>query len=444
MTVNINLNDLVCDTFRNIFVDIVNCRVDRAILKGGRNSTKSQVTSEAIIVGVMTYKQSAVAAVKYANKIEERLVNTFRSSIEYLGVGKYWKLRRSPFEYVLLDDFGKETDVSIKFTGCDNPENLKSYKPRSGIFRYIWFEETTNFSSFEEINNLVQTFARGKGDHCVVMCYNPPVRTSSWVNQQYNVPSGKILGHNTNSVYTEFDLKLGLFNKKIRQVVHHSTYLDVVDAGHVDWLGSLVVGEAERLKVENNRMYRWIYLGEVVGTQANVFTNVRNWDGDTSKLNIREIHRGFDWGLGGNDPCAYIEAYYDEKNKDIYILNTFGAPKMSVDDVAFWIKKYNKNNFPVYADSSVPILNGQLRNKGVNICDVSKGPGSVRAGIQFLQGRSHIYVNSVKDPDASREFTNYEYFVTKDGVITCELVDKDNHFIDSLRYAFNTRIKYFE
>jgi phage terminase large subunit len=156
MEINIDLNDLICDSFVDITSDIINCDVDRAIMKGGRSSTKSQVASESIVVGCMVYKESAVAAVKYANKIEERLVNTFRESIRYLGVEQFWKLRKSPFEYVLLDDKGKETDVSIKFTGCDNPEDLKSYKPRRGSFRYIWFEELTNFRSF--LSNFLQIY----------------------------------------------------------------------------------------------------------------------------------------------------------------------------------------------------------------------------------------------------------------------------------------------
>ena len=93
----VNLDELVCDTFSGIFTEIVNAEIDRAVLNGGRNSTKSQVVSEAIVTGVMNYKESAVCMVRHANKIEDRLVNTFKFTIELMGVGKWWKLRRSPF-----------------------------------------------------------------------------------------------------------------------------------------------------------------------------------------------------------------------------------------------------------------------------------------------------------------------------------------------------------
>lgn len=442
MEVNINLDNLICDTFRGVAADIINCEVDRAVLQGGRSTTKSQVASECIIVGCMVFKESAVAAVKYANKIEERLVNTFRESIRYLGVERFWKLRKSPYEYVLLDDAGKETTVSIKFTGCDNPENLKSYKPRAGIFRYIWFEELTNFPSLKEVNSLIQTFARGKGKHCVIMSYNPPMQTSNWVNVEYNVPSGVLLSSNSSCFYTEFEFEVEPGVKhKVKQVVHHSTYLDVIAAGHSDWLGTSFIGDAKRYEIENNKYYRWAYLGEVVGTDANVFTNLVDWSGDISKLDIREIFRGFDWGYGGPDPCAYVEWFYDRRAKRLYALNEFCKPKMEVDDVSFEIKQLNKHNFPVYADSASPILNTQLRNKGLNIVDVKKGPDSVRAGIKWLQGLSGIYINKILTPNIYREFSQYEYVVDREDNVTALLKDAANHTIDATRYGFSVEIK---
>lgn len=442
MEVNISLDNLICDTFRGVAADIINCEVDRAVLQGGRSTTKSQVASECIIVGCMVFKESAVAAVKYANKIEERLVNTFRESIRYLGVERFWKLRKSPYEYVLLDDAGKETTVSIKFTGCDNPENLKSYKPRAGIFRYIWFEELTNFPSLKEVNSLIQTFARGKGKHCVIMSYNPPMQTSNWVNVEYNVPSGVLLSSNSNCFYTEFEFEVEPGVKhKVKQVVHHSTYLDVIAAGHSDWLGTSFIGDAKRYEIENNKYYRWAYLGEVVGTDANVFTNLVDWSGDISRLDIREIFRGFDWGYGGPDPCAYVEWFYDRRTKRLYALNEFCKPKMEVDDVSFEIKQLNKHNFPIYADSASPILNTQLRNKGLNIVDVKKGPDSVRAGIKWLQGLSGIYINKILTPNIYREFSQYEYVVDREDNVTALLKDAANHTIDATRYGFSVEIK---
>lgn len=438
----IRLDDIVCENMHQVLCDIAQASMDRVILKGGRSSTKSVVVAVAIVVGVMTYKRSALAAVKYANKIEERLVNTFREVMSYLGVESMWKLRKSPFEYVLLDENGRETSVSIKFTGCDKPENLKSFKPRLGSFRYIWFEELTNFINIREVNSLIQTFARGKGDHCVIMSYNPPMQSSNWVNKEFNSIKGDVIKEVSGGIYTEYEYEVKGEVKKIKQLVHHSTYLDVINSGHADWLGDNFIGMAEQSKAENPKYYRWAYLGDVVGTDANVFWNVHDWDHDLTKIKVSEIKRGFDWGYGGPDPCAYVEWYYDFRNRRLYALNEFYSPKMTLNTIKSEISYYNKNNFPIQADSANPMLNNQLRQIGLNVLDVKKGPDSVRAGIKWLQGLNGIYINKIKTPNLYKEFTEYEYVVTKDDVVTAELPDKFNHTIDATRYALVNEIKY--
>lgn len=441
--IDIDINNIVCETFEDIFCDIVNNQVDRAILKGGRSSTKSQTVGDAIVTGCMVHNASAVCCVRYGNKIEERLVNTIKESIRLMGVEHMWKLRRSPFEFVLLDENGKETDTSIKFTGCDNPDNVKSFKPRKGAFRFIWFEELTNFDSLKEVNNLIQTFARGEGEHTVIMTYNPPMSSSNWVNSEYEVACGEVLGFDSNSVYTEFDFEIndGEF-EKVRQVVHHSTYIDVINSGHSSWLGKTFIGEAKLSEKENNDYYRWAYLGEVIGTKANVFHNVRDWTGDVDSLGASIIYRGYDWGYGGPDPCAYIECFYDRENKSLYILEEFGRPSMAIPQVINSIKEKNPHNFPVNADNACPLLNDQLMNGGINVRRIIKQPNSVYSGITWLQSLNAIYINPYKTPQTYKEFKAYEYKVDKNDEVTCALKDSGNHFIDACRYALIDIIKY--
>ncbi len=457
--IKVDLNDLVLDTFRNIFVEIVDCAISEAVLKGGRNTTKSQMTTEAIITGVMKYKQSAVALIKHTNKIEKTLVSTFRSSINYMNLNKYWRLRKAPFEYVLLterkdpkgrlilDKYGQiqmvETDVSICFAGCDDPEGLKSFKPRTGAFRYIWFEELTNFRNEKEVNTITQTMGRGEGRHCVIKSYNPPERASHWVNKLYNVQIGKILGHTNNTHYEEFEFEVepGVIKTSVR-AVHHSTYLDVIAAGKASWLGDEFIADAQKSKLGNDRYYRNNYLGEVVETEASVFPNIREWDGDISKIDAKTIYRGWDWGNGGPDTCMFGAWVYDKKNKSIYAIQEFGKPKMTLDQVAFEMKHNNPHNFPIKGDGAVPLLNSELTNRGINISNVKKGPDSVLAGIKWMQNLNNIYICKDKTPKHYKEFVEYEYETDRDGSITSKLPDKNNHSIDAARYALADEIRY--
>lgn len=437
----IELDNLIIPTFRKISDDIIKCKVDRAILKGGRSSTKSQVAATDIIIGVMSYRQSAVCLVKYSNKIEERLVNTFMSAIGYLGVGQWWKLRKSPYELVLLNQLGKETNTSIKFTGCDNADSLKSYRPRAGSFRYVWFEELTNFSSVKEVNNIIQSMVRGEGDHTVIMSYNPPIRSSDWVNSEYDVPCGLVLGHKSNEYTEEVTYEVDDEIIKSVQTVHHSTYLDVIEAGHKNWLGNAFISAAKQAEKENIEYYKWAYLGEIVGTNSNVFHNIKDWNYDGSIIN--NVNRGLDCSNGGQDPWQYCDWYYDKKNRCIYCLNEFRlSGEASFELVSENIRKVNKNNYEVYIDSAVPTFRRVLMKEGLNILPAKKGNDSVKAGIKWLQSLNGIYIDKYRCPVTYKEFKQYEYLIDKDDNVTSELVDENNHSIDACRYALCNNIRY--
>ena len=207
--IDVDLSKLIIGTFDEIFVDIFDAKYDRFILKGGRNSTKSSVVALSIIVSVLAHKCDAVCMVKYDNRVYERLVSTFNEMLIRSNLHGYFKYKVQKKELVLLDGWnGAETKHSIKFTGVDDPQKLKSFKPRSGNggFRLIWFEEVTDFYSLAEVNNVINTMARGEGKHVVIMTYNPPKSTNNWVNVEYEVPCGVALGHDENHYVTEFDI----------------------------------------------------------------------------------------------------------------------------------------------------------------------------------------------------------------------------------------------
>ena len=441
--IDVDLSKLIIGTFDEIFVDIFDAKYDRFILKGGRNSTKSSVVALSIIVSVLAHKCDAVCMVKYDNRVYERLVSTFNEMLIRSNLHGYFKYKVQKKELILLDGWnGAETKHSIKFTGVDDPQKLKSFKPRSGNggFRLIWFEEVTDFYSLAEVNNVINTMARGEGKHVVIMTYNPPKSTNNWVNVEYEVPCGVALGHDENHYVTEFDISYDVgdgerVNKVIKQLVHHSTYLDVLQSGHPDWLGaSLYI--AEETKKNNNEQYRWEYLGEAIGTEGNVFSNVRKL---VKPVTADVIYRGLDFGFT-SDPSAYVEWTYDKRNNTISLINEYVGRGVDNKALAYEIKLRNKNNFRVWADSSEPRTINELYKLGVKVVGVKKGPDSVRHGIKWLQSLNGIYINPVTCPVAYSEFSRYEYKINRQGEYTGELVDKDNHTIDATRYALNTMI----
>ena len=68
-----------------------------------------------------------------------------------------------------------------------------------------------------------------------------------------------------------------------------------------------------------------------------------------------------------------------------------------------------------------------------------KRAGSVEFGVKWLQHRK-IVIDPRRTPNAYREFTQYSYAVDRNGEILSQLVDKDNHSIDSVRYSMERLI----
>lgn len=439
----INLDTLIAPTFRQVIADIITAKVSRAILKGGRNTTKSQIVSEAIIVGCMQYKYSAIAIVKHSNKIEERLVNTFKESLRYLGVESKWKLRRSPMELVLLDRRGRETDVSIKFAGADDPENLKSYKPRSKSFRYIWIEEATNFPNKAEIDNISITMARGVGDHVTILTFNPPKSKHHWCNVEYANKCGIALGFSTNEYRYTQTIQAGDYTFQSSEVIHHSTYLDILQF-HPEWLGEDFLSRIAAYQGHtDNPEYQQVYLGAPVAGEGNIFPNVKKCRMSDFNFGNLQVYRGLDMSNGGSDPYRYVQCIYDKRSHSIFITGEYSAPGTTdIRTVAQSIRKLNPNNFAVMTDSAVPTFIRQLNSHGLAAVNVKKRPDSVAAGIAWLRSLVAIYIDPSLTPKTYKEFEEYAYKVLRDGSFDGTPPDKNNHSIDAVRYALVNVITY--
>lgn len=443
MELKISLDNIITPNFRRAFLDIVNCNVNEVVFKGGRASVKSVTAANAIIIGCMMHKASAICILQTGNDIEGRLVNTFRSSIERLGVGRFWDYKKSPkHKLTLLDENGRLTNHQIIFSGAKNPENLKGVGGINEGFRYLFIEELTNFDSYNDVHNVMQTTLRGVGDHTVIFAYNPPLHKSSWVNKMYDRPVGKVLGNKKDWVYEGYDYDIG--NGEIehgKRLIHHSTLYNVLDAGHRDWLGD-EPRLAAMSKQDNPKFWRWIYLGSVEGTDATVFWNIHEYDADLfDKSKIMQVNRGMDFGYGGPDASCFVSWYYDRKNNSIYALDEFYAPKLTLDQIESELKRVNPNNFPVYADSAVPLLTQNLNSRGLFLLNVKKPPGSVEAGILWLQSLNGIYIDKNKTPNIWREFNNYEYLLNKEYEVTSKLSGDNDHTIAATRYAFCQEIR---
>lgn len=399
---SVSLKKCIAPSFYGIHNEIKSYAYTHYWFKGGRGSTKSSFVSIEIVLWLIRHKDShALCLRRYANTLGDSVYAQIEWAIEKLGVADEWRCKTSPLEMENII-----TGQKIYFRGADKPKSIKSIKPKFGYIGVIWYEELDEFENEDKIDTINQSAMRGGSKVAVFYTYNPPQERRNWVNV---------------SASTEREGRR----------VHASTYLTVPK----EWLGEVFLIEAERKKRINNDKYRHQYLGEEVGTGAEVFINVRNEKiTDEDILSFANVRRGIDWGYAA-DPFVYLAMNYDPTRKRLYIFYEYYKVNASFDRITEAIKKENVLNRSVTADSAEPRSNQNLNDRGLKIRPAKKGAGSVESGVKWLQDLEEIVIDAERCPNAWREFSTYELARDARGEFKEGYPDKDNHTIDAVRYA---------
>ncbi len=399
---NIRLSELIPPSFYGVHCDVSEHLHTHYLLCGGRGSCKSSFVSIEIILGIMNdINANAVAVRKVGQYLRDSVYEQLLWAIEKLGVSDLWEGKVSGPELVF-----KPTGQRILFRGADKPRKLKSTKVANGYIKYVWYEETDEFSGQEEIDNINQSLLRGGEIFYCFYSFNPPRELSSWVN-------------------------IMCVDERADRLVHKSDYRSVP----TKWLGPQFIAEAEYLKIKNPIRYENEYLGTATGTGAEIFPNVTVREITDEEINGGEIFcRGLDWGYGA-DPFVYLALIYDKGARRILIYYEFYRYGAKFDEIAEAINSQNQGRQLVIAESAEPRSNDELRSRGVRLKPAKKGSGSVEFGIRWLQNLNEIVIDPVRCPNARREFCGYRFESDGNGGFRGEFPDRDNHTIDAARYA---------
>ena len=406
------MSDLIPPTFHPIASDIKQSRHMEYWLKGGRGSGKSSFVSLMIILGMMR-DSSANAAIlrKVRDTMRESVYEQLIWAVERLSVSHLWQATVSPMRLTYIP-----TGQRIIFRGMDNTQKVKSAKLKSGYFKYVWFEELSEFSSYDEVRGALLTFVRGGDDFAVFATYNPPMSVKSWVNAEARAP-------------------------KASRLVHHSTYRDVLahPRGSV-WLGEAFAAEAAHREKVAPQSFAHEYLGEVTGTGGEVFSNVCLREISSSEIAAFDRLRfGIDWGYAV-DPFCFVALHFDRTRRQLFIFDELFAVGLSNRDAAARILSSHPHA-RIVADSAEPKSIDELRSLGVKISPAKKGAGSVSFGVKWLCSLDSLVIDPVRCPAAAREFSSYEYPPDGLGGFRALFADRDNHSIDAVRYAMEGEMK---
>lgn len=419
----INLSEVINEPFKP-FWRASKCKEHlRYVLKGGRGSGKSFHIPLRIIMDIMEYPVSAVVIRKVQNTILKSVFANLKGAANALGVRHLFRFVDSRLEITYRPRGNK-----IYGMGADDPDKIKSIKDADFPLAIAWFEELAEFKTEDEVTSIENSILReeleGKiisesnrkaaypFDYSFYYSYNPPKKRQSWVNKKYESSN---IDSNT--------------------YVHHSTYLDN------PYLSKKFIEEAENVRKNKPMKYRWEYLGEAIGSGVVPFDNLRVEKGcitDEMVANFDNIRNGLDFGYA-TDPLAFSRWHYDKKKNGIYAIDEIYEVKMSNRKFAERAKQKGYQSDRIASDSAEPKsiaeLNHEHDMKGVY--GVKKGPDSVEYGEQWLDDLAFICIDPNRTPKIAWEFENIDYQTDKDGNPKPRLEDKNNHLIDSTRYAFS-------
>ncbi|GAG51298.1 unnamed protein product, partial [marine sediment metagenome] len=173
----------------------------------------------------------------------------------------------------------------------------------------------------------------------------------------------------------------------------------------------------------------WGILGDLI------FTNWKIEDLSGIRNTFGTYYNGLDFGFSNDPSAAGRQAI---KGKKLYILQELIYEKgLTNDAIAGKLKPAIGKEY-IRCDSAEPKSIAELRGYGIEALPAKKGQGSVNFGIQYVK-QFEIIIDR-KCQNAINEIQTYQWKKDKDGNVINVPVDRDNHFMDEIRYALNDRI----
>ena len=398
--------DIISDNFHSVIRDIRGKKHREYVFYGGRGSVKSTTVFTLLPELIKNNPQMHALVVRQvANTLRDSVYAQTEWSIEKQSENPLfnrddWQFKVSPLEVTY-----KPTGQKIYFRGADDPGKIKSIKVPFGYIGILIFEELDQFGGEEPVRKIEQSAIRGGDEAYIFKIFNPPISKANWANKYAATP-------------------------KDTMVVHKSTYLDVPP----EWLGKPFIEEAEHLKAVNPNAYAHEYGGEAVGLGTEIFQQLEVRAITDEEIERQErIYQGQDWGWEP-DPKAFIRCSYSHSTETIMILDEMGGTCIRTKDMAQKIKDAGYADYEIRCGVDEPEHINDFKDAGLPAIPAIVTPGSVRRTHEWLQCRK-IVVDPKRTPRIYKELTEYEHDVDKNGEVIDGYPDRNNHWIDALRYA---------
>jgi phage terminase large subunit len=366
--------------------------------KGGRGSGKSHFFGERVVEEMVFDPTLSVVCIREVQKsLKFSAKRLIENKIHAMGVSHMFQILENEIRRRPVHGMSKAPGVCI-FQGLQDhtADSIKSLED----FRLVWVEEAQSISK-RSMDLMIPTFREGAR------------LWFSWNPDQPDDPVEKLFE------------SLG----PDEAACVHANYLDN------PMCPEKTKKDAERCRINSPDDYDHIWLGAFNVKRDAIILN--------GKYRIEEFEPGWDWeplhGLDwgfANDPTAAVRAYLVDDT--LYVRSEVGGVGVELDDTPKLVKNgiMNAEQYVIRADNARPESISYCKRHGLPmIRAVDKWPGSVEDGIAWLRSLNGIVIH----PDCretAQEARLYQYKVHKQtDEILPQVLDKNNHYIDAIRYA---------
>lgn len=356
---------------------------------GGRGSGKSHFFAELLIEDCIREKIDAVCLREVQKSLKFSVKKLLESKIASMNAGAYFEVQN---EQIKSSNGGV-----IIFQGMQD-HTSDSIKSLEG-FKRAWFEEAQSAS--QRSLDLLRPTIRAPGSE-LWFSWNPNLETDpvDVLLRGENLPPGAV----------------------------------VVKANYKDnpWLPEELQTELDYDQKRDPDKFAHIWLGEYQrNSEARVF---RNWKIEEFERPEGTMHRlGADWGFS-IDPSVLVRCSI-EGNRLYVDYEAYMVGCEIIHLPALFMSVPESEKWPIVADSARPETISHMRKNGFpRIMPAIKGARSLEEGVEFL--KSFDIVVHPRCTHLIDELTMYSYKTDPlTGMVVPILEDKNNHVIDSLRYA---------
>jgi len=356
---------------------------------GGRGSGKSHFFAEMLIAKCASQKIDAVCIREVQRTLNQSVKKLLEMKIEQMGLGSVFTVQEAQ---ILGPDGGR-----IIFQGMQN-HTADSIKSLEG-YDIAWVEEAQSLS--QKSLDLLRPTIRKPGSE-LWFSWNPSLSTDP------------------------VDVLLRGENPPPDAIVVQANYRDNPR------LPDVLVAEIEYDKRRDPDKFAHVWLG---GYQQNSEARVfRNWKIEEFDIHPEWILRqGADWGFS-IDPSVLVQCAI--VGKTLYVPHEAYKIGCEIDALPdLFMTVPDSERWPIIADSARPETISYMQRHGFpKTLPAVKGARSLEEGVEFL--RAFDIVVHPRCTHLIDELTLYSY---KKDPLTDKVIpvleDKDNHVIDSLRYA---------